>query len=224
MPLISVKNLTLSYENKNVVENMSFDIYKGDYIAVVGENGSGKTTLIKALSVLKDISSGSVESKVKKNERGYLPQQTVADSNFPATVNEVVLSGCIGEKKLFSFYNKKDRLRAKESMIKMGIEHIKNRPYRELSGGQKQRVLLARALCSEKKLILLDEPVSGLDPKASETMYELIGKINRESLISVIMVSHDIDSALKYANKILYIQEDGYFFGTTEEYKRGFLL
>lgn len=224
MPLISVENLTLSYENKDVVKNISFEIEKGDYIAVVGENGSGKTTLIKALAGLKEISSGSVISKVKKNERGYLPQKTVADINFPAIVNEVVLSGCIGEKKIFSFYNKTDHLRAKESMIKMGIENIKNKAYRELSGGQKQRVLLARALCSEKKLLLLDEPVTGLDPSACETMYQLIDEINKENKISVIMVSHDIESAIKYANKILYIKEDGYFFGTTEEYKRGFLI
>lgn len=218
MPLITVKGLYLSYENNQIIENLSFEIEKGDYIAVVGENGSGKTTLIKALLGLKSIEKGKIEYSYKQSKTGYLPQQSQFDKNFPASVIEVVLSGVLNKKGIFSFYNKKDRETAYSNLKKMDMEEYAEKPFSELSGGQKQRVLLARALCATDEIIFLDEPVSGLDPKATEMMYELIAKINREEKITVVMISHDIDESLKYANKILSINEGNTFFGSTEAY------
>ncbi|MGN1340200.1 MAG: metal ABC transporter ATP-binding protein [Oscillospiraceae bacterium] len=217
--LISVDDLTLSYENMTVIRDMSFRVNGGDYLCIVGENGSGKSTLIKALLSLKKPVGGSISFSggLKRNEIGYLPQQTGAQQDFPASVREVVLSGCLNSRGIRPFYSDRERKMAAENMERLGITHLKKRSYRELSGGQQQRVLLARALCATKKLLLLDEPVSGLDPMVTAEMYELISNIN-QSGVTVIMVTHDISAAMKYASHILCLRQDSWFFGTPQQF------
>lgn len=220
MSLISCKNVTLSYENSVVVENLNFQVEAGDYLCIVGENGSGKSTLIKSMLGLKETASGHLHmgDGLKSKEIGYLPQQTTAQKDFPASVHEVVLSGCITSKKRRIFFSSKNRKTALDNMEKLDILELKNKCYRELSGGQQQRVLLARALCATKKMLLLDEPVTGLDPVVTADFYNLVEKVNKELGITVIMVSHDLYSAVNNASHILHLKKNGSFFGTKEEY------
>lgn len=219
MAQLSCKKLCLGYDGHEIVHNLNFSVEKGDYFCIVGENGSGKTTLMKTILGLQPAFKGKVETgnNLKKNGIGYLPQQTQVQRDFPASVWEIVLSGCQNNGKFHPFYNKKDKALAEECIKKMDIEDLKKRCYRELSGGQQQRVLLARALCAASDILLLDEPVTGLDPKATEELYCLIDEINKKYNITIIMISHDIQAAVKYADKILHFGENN-FFGTKEEY------
>lgn len=219
MSLIKTEKLTLSYENMTVIENLSFVVKSGDYLCIVGENGSGKSTLVKALLGLKKPESGSIEfgDGLLQREIGYLPQQTSAQRDFPASVGEVVISGCLNSRGLRPFYSARERGIATENIERLGLAELKNRSYRELSGGQQQRVLLARALCATKKLLLLDEPVTGLDPMVTAELYELISKINKSG-VTIVMVTHDMQSALKYASHTLCLTEREFFFGTTAEF------
>ncbi|MBE6719668.1 MAG: metal ABC transporter ATP-binding protein [Ruminococcaceae bacterium] len=218
MALLRCKELVLGYDSKCVAENITFEVNRGDYLCIVGENGSGKSTLVKTLLGLHRQLSGEITygDGLRKNEIGYLPQQTAVQKDFPASVYEIVLSGCLGKNGFRPFYSKKEKATAHEAMEQMDILSLKNRCYRELSGGQQQRVLLARALCATKRVLLLDEPVSGLDPKVTAEMYELIQKLNSEGT-TVIMISHDIGTAVQYATHILHIGKIN-FFGTKDEY------
>lgn len=221
MSLIKTENLSLSYENMTVIENLSFEVNGGDYLCIVGENGSGKSTLIKALLGLKKPSLGSITfgDGLLQKEIGYLPQQTNAQRDFPASVSEVVISGCLNSRGIRPFYSARERKIAAQNMERLGITELRHRSYRELSGGQQQRVLLARALCATKKLLLLDEPVSGLDPMVTAELYELISEINHSG-VTVIMVTHDMSAALKYAGHILCMRENSCFFGTLSEFRK----
>ena len=218
MALLEVRDLALGYDSQAILENISFQVNSGDYLCIVGENGSGKTTLMKTLLQLQEPLSGEIlrGDGLQKNEIGYLPQQTVVQKDFPASVREIVLSGCQNRMGFRPFYRKEEKALAEENMQRMDILTLADRCYRELSGGQQQRVLLARALCATRKLLLLDEPVSGLDPHVTAEMYSLIGKLNEEGL-TVIMISHDIEAAVRYATHILHIGST-VFFGTKEEY------
>lgn len=221
--LICCENAVLGYDNMIAVNNVTFDLYSGDYLCVVGENGSGKSTLLKGLLGLLPLKSGKItfSQNLKKTDIGYLPQQTNLQKDFPATVKEVVLSGCLNNKGLSPFYSKADKKRAQDNIKKLSIESIQHKSYRELSGGQQQRVLLARALCAANKLILMDEPVTGLDPVVTYDFYKLIKHLNKELGIAVIMVSHDIGCAISSASKILHLNENGtVFFGSTQDYLR----
>lgn len=220
MSLISCKNVYLKYENTSVVEDLSFNVEEGDYLCVVGENGSGKSTLIKSILGLKETASGHLHfgDGLTAKQIGYLPQQTTAQKDFPASVYEVVISGCIGKDKSRFFFSKKQKALAEKNMEKLDILHLKNKCYRELSGGQQQRVLLARALCATDKMILLDEPVTGLDPVVTAEFYSLLKKLNKESGITVIMVSHDLFAAVHNADHILHLKKTNSFFGKTQEY------
>lgn len=222
MALLTCRDVTLGYEGTKVVEGLSFTVNAGDYLCIVGENGSGKSTLMKTVLKLKAPLAGTIETGdgMKQTEIGYLPQQTVVQRDFPASVKEIVLSGCLNRCGLRPYYNVEERALAQRSMERMGIKALAGRCYRELSGGQQQRVLLARALCATGKLLLLDEPVAGLDPKATLDMYSLIEELNRIDGITVIMISHDILSAVHYASHILHIGHRPLFFGTTEDYKK----
>ena len=222
MAQISSKNVYLSYENHSVVEDLNFEVNKGDYLCIVGENGSGKSTLIKSILGLKTTTKGHLHfgDGLKSKEIGYMPQQTTLQKDFPASVYEVVLSGCITAKNGRIFFGKSLKKTAEDNMKKLDIFDIRNKSYRELSGGQQQRVLLARAFCATKSLLLLDEPVTGLDPVATSEFYALIEKINKEFGITVVMVSHDLLSSLKYATHILHISHEPLFFGTKEDYLR----
>jgi len=217
---IECRNADLGYETGIVVRGLNFIIREGDYLCILGENGSGKSTLIKALLGLKPQLSGEIifGESVGKNEIGYLPQQTIVQRDFPASVREIVQSGCMNRCGLRPFYNQEEKKLASDMMKKLEISHLAKRCYRELSGGQQQRVLLARALCATRKMLLLDEPVTGLDPKASNEMYELIAKLNREDNVTIIMVSHDMNAAVKYASHILHIGGKQLFFGEKEAY------
>ena len=220
MELLKCHDLSLGYEGKTVAEHISFTLSEGEYLCIVGENGSGKSTLVKTLLKLQPPLSGSIERLLPKDSAiGYLPQQTPVQKDFPATVEEIVRSGFLARSRLRPFYTKEERALAEEKMERLGITHLKKRCYRELSGGQQQRVLLARALCATGNLLLLDEPVAGLDPKVTAEMYELIAALNREDGLTVIMVSHDISAVLEYATHILHVLHGRAFFGTTEEYR-----
>ena len=216
---IICKNASLGYETGVVVRDLNFIISEGDYLCILGENGSGKSTLIKALLGLKPQLSGEIQfgESIGKNQIGYLPQQTIVQRDFPASVREIVQSGCMNRCGLRPFYTQEEKKIASDMMEKLEITHLAKRCYRELSGGQQQRVLLARALCATRKMLLLDEPVTGLDPKATLEMYELIAKLNSQG-ITVIMVSHDIHAAVKYASHILHIGGRQLFFGEKSEY------
>ncbi len=220
MAQLKCKDVTLGYEGKAVTEHLSFEVNEGDYLCIVGENGAGKSTLIKALLGLKSPMSGSIETGdgLKATEIGYLPQQTEVQKDFPASVKEIVLSGLLSKCSWHPFYSKKQKAFADEQMERMNIKELSGRCYRELSGGQQQRVLLARALCATGKMLLLDEPVAGLDPKVTNEMYELIYRLNKEDKITVIMVSHDIAAAVKYASHILHVSHTPLFFGTKDDY------
>lgn len=218
MAQLTCENVSLGYDNKTILSNLSFSVNSGDYLCIVGENGSGKSTLMRTMLGLQKPMSGEISlgDGLKKGEIGYLPQQTDVQKNFPSSVKEIVLSGCQARAGLRPFYNNQEKEIAANAMKKMRIEEFSKRCYRELSGGQQQRVLLARALCATQKILLLDEPVSGLDPKVTAEMYELISGLNKEC-ITIIMISHDIDVAISEASHILHIC-DKPFFGTKEEY------
>ena len=222
MALIKCENVSIGYEGQTVVKDLDFQIAPGDYLCIVGENGSGKSTLVRSLLGLKNVEKGQIiyGDGLKQTEIGYLPQQTDVQKDFPASVYEVVRSGRLNSRGFHPFYTAVDRKAAVEKMDLLGIRDLARQCFRDLSGGQKQRVLLARALCATKSLLLLDEPVTGLDPIVTGEFYQLIRRINRESGIAVVMVSHDIESAVKDASHILHLQETALFFGTTEKYKR----
>ena len=217
MPLLSFENIAIGYDNNPIVENLSFAVEKGDYLTILGENGAGKSTLLKTmLGLIKPLSGKIVfDAEVKKTDIGYLPQQTVVQRDFPASVWEIVISGCLGRNGLRPFYSKEDKALAEANIKKLGLEELKKRCYRELSGGQQQRVLLARALCASDKILVLDEPVTGLDPKVTVQLYDLIDSLNKEG-ITIIMISHDLQ-ALKHANKVLHLGHQT-FFGSKEDY------
>ena len=221
MAQLICQNLSIGYDGKAILHGLNFSVNEADYLCIVGENGAGKSTLVKTLLGLQPPVKGEIltDDGLKKNEIGYLPQQSPIQKDFPASVREIVLSGCQGRCGARPFYNKREKKLSLQSMEKMQIKNLENCCYRELSGGQQQRVLLARALCATQKMILLDEPVSGLDPNATAQMYTLIEKLNNEDGITVIMISHDITAAVRYASHILHIGSS-IFFGTRDEYTK----
>lgn len=221
MSLIKCENLALAYDGKEVACDINFQVNRNDYLCVVGENGSGKSSLIKAVLGLIKPTQGKISfgDGLKQNEIGYLPQQTAVQKDFPASVSEVVLSGCLNSSKPFTpFYTKEQKKKAHDNMERLQIIEIQNKCYRELSGGQQQRVLLARALCATKSVLLLDEPVTGLDPVVTNDFYKLINKINVDTGITIIMVSHDIKSAIEHSTHILHLQHEQLFYGKTNDY------
>ena len=223
MAQLTCQNLCVGYDVKSVLQDLSFQVFAGDYLCIVGENGSGKSTLMKTILGLQPPISGRILTGdgLRKNEIGYLPQQTQVQKDFPASVREIVLSGCQGRCGSRPFYNREEKKLAADAMEKMQVAPLAKRCYRTLSGGQQQRVLLARALCATQKMLLLDEPVSGLDPKVTAEMYTLIQKLNYEDGITVVMISHDLNAALQYASHILHIG-DRVFFGTKAAYLNEF--
>ena len=224
MSLIRFENVTLGYDGQPVVRNLTFEVGKGDYLCVMGQNGSGKSTMMKALLGFLSPMSGVIKKDPKlKNAIGYLPQQQPAQSDFPASVREVVLSGCQNRKGFFPFYNAKDRALAEEKMELLGIADLSERSFKELSGGQKQRALLARALCAANGLLLLDEPTAALDPAAAEELYGVVKDLQKRGM-TVIMISHDPDRAMLDATHVLHLGQEMLFFGKTEDYDRGAIL
>ena len=218
MKLIELKQVSISYDHGNqAVKNVSFSVESGDYLCIVGENGSGKSTLIKGLLGLQPLQAGTVRfiPPMNRDQIGYLPQKVQVQRDFPASVREVVLSGCL---RRGLFYSRADKQTAAENMQLLNIFQLRDQSYRELSGGQQQRVLLARALCAAGKMLVLDEPVTGLDPVVTQELYALLKKLNRSRDLTIVMVSHDIAAAVQYANKILHMDQTVRFFGTTRDY------
>lgn len=216
---IECQNLTVGYDGRAILKDINFTVNRGDYLCIIGENGAGKTTLLRTLLGLLPPVSGKIlfGDGLERKRCGYLPQQTVIQRDFPASVSEIVLSGCQNRCGLRPFYRKEEKEYVHKMMEKMGIAHLEDKCYRELSGGQQQRTLLARALCATQEMLFLDEPVSGLDPVATEEMYRLIEQINREDHITILMISHDIKAAVAYADHILEIGKQ-IFLGTAQEY------
>ena len=220
MSLITCKNLSLSYESRPVVRDLSFRVEAGDRLYIIGENGSGKSTLIKTILGLRSVDEGSIifDKSLKKNDMGYMPQHNPSQRNFPASVWEVVLSGFCDKMRILPFYSAKEKAIAENNLRLLSISDLKKRSYRELSGGQQQRVLLARALCAADKILVLDEPTAALDPHATAELHQVLLQLNRESGITILTISHDMEAAKKYASHILLLDLDGNFFGTTEEF------
>ena len=224
MSLMAMKDVTIAFEDTVAVDRVSFEVNAGDYLVVVGENGSGKSTLMRAMLGLVKPRSGSIAygDGLVKNRIGYLPQQTAAQRDFPASVEEVVLSGCVNRMGRRCFYNKADRMKAEENMALLDVLKFRKRSYRNLSGGQQQRALLARALCATDAMLLLDEPVTGLDPAAAAEFYDVIRTLNRKYGVAVVMVSHDLGSAMRDASKVLVMNRGMDFFGSVEDYRAKF--
>ncbi len=220
MNLITGKNITLAFENTIVSQNINFELSSGDYLCIVGENGAGKSTLLKAILGLHKQKDGEIiySDNINKNQVGYLPQSSIIQKDFPASVYEVVLSGCINKLGKLHFFNSEHKNLAISNLKKLDILNLKNTSYQNLSGGQKQRVLLARALCATDKLLVLDEPITGLDAKTTMEFYDLIKSLNENDNITVIMISHDLKEATKYASHILHLAKEPLFFGTKEDY------
>ena len=225
MALIGIKNVTIAFEGVVAVENVSLSVKKGEYMVIVGENGSGKSTLVRAMLGLVRPKSGKITygDGLQKNQIGYLPQQTEAQRDFPASVEEVVLSGCVNRMGLRWRFNRTDREKALANMELLDVAKFRKKSYRNLSGGQQQRVLLARALCATDSILLLDEPVTGLDPAAAEEMYEIIRELNKKHGVAIVMVSHDIHGAMRDADKVLVMGRSMNFLGNVEEYRTTYL-
>jgi len=221
-PLLKCEHVDFGYENYDVVKDVTMEICEGDYLCIVGENGSGKSTLMKGLLGLLKPTGGRIvlAEELKKSGIGYLPQQTPAQKDFPATVQEVVISGCLGKRGNRPFYSREERRTADMNMERLGIMGLKKSCYRDLSGGQKQRTLIARALCATDRLLILDEPITGLDPSTTQDFYRVIRHLNREEKVAVLMVSHDIGNIVNQANKILHLKQKVLFYGPVEEYQK----
>lgn len=217
--IIECKNLRIDYDGRPAVEDVTLTIDEGDFLSILGKNGSGKSTLMKAILGLKKTQDGSISYfGTTPNQIGYLPQQTVIQRDFPATVYEVVLSGCLNKSGLWPFYSATQKNIAHSNMKKLGVLDISKKSYRALSGGQQQRVLLARALCATEKMLLLDEPVTGLDPVAQTDFYQILQHLNQKHGITILMITHDVNNALAYSNKILELNCKVAFFGTRDDY------
>lgn len=218
MTVIQCCDLSLGYEGKCVLSHLELSVQEGDYLAIVGENGAGKSTLLRGILGLIRPTGGHIHFHLPPSQVGYLPQQTPIQRDFPASVTEVVLSGLLAAKGFAPFYSRADREKAMEKLRLLGAENLAGRCYRELSGGQQQRVLLARALCAAGELLILDEPVTGLDPAAAQELYRTLDYLNKKEGIAIVTVTHDIRSALRYATHILHAGHGTYFFGTAAEY------
>ena len=218
--LIVGKDISLGYEGQSVLTHLDLTIRAGDYLCIVGDNGSGKSTLLRGLLGLLPPQSGEIwrAPELQKGAVGYLPQQTKAQKDFPATVFEVVLSGFLNRKGMHFFYSAAQKSEALMNMGKLGILELKDACYRDLSGGQQQRVLLARALCAASRLLILDEPITGLDPAAAQDLYKTLTYLNRKEGMAVVMVTHDLKAALRSARTVLHIGRTGYFLGTPADY------
>lgn len=219
-PLIQCTGAGFGYEHIDAVSDVTMEILPGDYIGVVGENGAGKSTFIKGLLGLLKPTSGSISmaEELKRTGVGYLPQQTAAQKDFPATVWEVVLSGTLSRAGYRPFYSREEKELARMNMEKLGIEDLKKKCFRDLSGGQKQRVLIARALCATEKLLILDEPITGLDPAAAQDLYKTLSYLNQKEGMAVVMVTHDLKAALHSARTVLHIGRSSFFLGTVDAY------
>lgn len=222
MKLMEFKNLVIGYEHKAIIKNINLTIDEGDYVCVFGDNGVGKSTFLKTLLGLLPPLNGDIifDEKLNKKMIGYLPQKIEVKSEFPAAALEVVLSGCVSRLGFRPFYRKSDKELAKKNMDLLGVTPLAQKPFRELSGGQQQRILLARALCATDKLLVLDEPFTGLDQTTTSKLHEVLDKINKEKGVTIIVVSHFMEDIVHHANKVVHLEKDNVFCGTPLEYEQ----
>lgn len=216
--LISVDKLSLGYGKNIVIKELSFEIKEGDFICIVGPNGAGKTTLVRGILGLIPVRSGKINYYMDRTQIGYMPQETMVDSSFPASVLEISLSGSLNNR--CNFYNNNVKKQALSTLKLLGIINLQQASFSELSGGQRQKVLLARALMATRKILILDEPSNNLDQKSKKELYETISRLNREREITIVMITHDLDHDNLIGDRILALHDKDYFFGTTAEYVR----
>lgn len=222
MELMRCENVSFAYEGRNILENLSFSLKRGELLAIVGENGSGKTTLVKGILGLKKPSAGKIlfHEDFQRSEIGYLAQSSNIQREFPAKAFEVVLSGRLNSLGFRAFYSKKDKSIALENMRKLNVEKLRNEAFSGLSGGQRQRVLLARALCATENMLILDEPEASLDPIVTKELMEIVRNIKDETDVSIVMVSHNLKNSVNIADKVLHLNGGDSFFGDVEDYKK----
>ena len=219
MSFIEVSHLSLGYDHQIVISNLSFSIEQGDFVCIVGPNGAGKSTLIKGiLGLLKPMSGEVLYHGLKQNFIGYMPQESKIDKHFPASVEEIVLSGTLNQSRSFSFYSKEDRKRVEEVLNLLGIASLKNAHFPDLSGGQRQKVLLARSLCASTKLLILDEPSNNLDSTSKQELYQILKSLNQNKGMTILMITHDLDHHNLIGNKILSLEKNNYFYGSVEDF------
>lgn len=225
MKLIECSNIALQYEARDVVSDLSFSIEQGSFLCIVGENGSGKSTLLKALLGLIKPRNGKITfaKGFSRRQIGYLPQRTEVQQDFPASVEEVVHAGLLNRKKKGFFFKKEEKDIASQVMEQLELTEMRKACFRELSGGQQQRVLLARALTAADGMLLLDEPATGLDPLVTAELYRIIKEKNKEGM-TVVMVTHDLETALHMGDTVLHLDDDRSFFGSTADYLRSDLF
>lgn len=222
--MLQCSHLTLGYEGSEVIKDLSFKVKQGDFLLIVGGNGSGKSTLLKGILGLLRPKSGVCDfSGMKATEIGYLPQQTPIRKDFPASVSEVAITGCLNRHRMSPFYGREEKAHVSSMLQKLGIYELRNKPFAQLSGGQRQRVLLCRAMLATSKLLVLDEPAAGLDPASAAQMYELLHQMNTEENVTIMMISHDIREGLKYCSRILHLDGEAHFFENVEEYQNTLL-
>lgn len=219
MSFIEVSHLSLGYDHQIVISNLSFSIEQGDFVCIVGPNGAGKSTLIKGiLGLLKPMSGEVLYHGLKQNFIGYMPQESKIDKHFPASVEEIVLSGTLNQSRTFSFYSKEDRKRVDGVLNLLGIASLKNAHFPDLSGGQRQKVLLARSLCASTKLLILDEPSNNLDSTSKQELYQILKSLNQNKGMTILMITHDLDHHNLIGNKILSLEKNNYFYGSVEDF------
>ena len=215
--MIKLENLTIGYDNQIILKDVNLSINEGEYVCILGANGSGKSTLLKTvLGLIKPLTGKIIIDK--KTSIGYVPQAKMLQQDFPATVNEIVMSGCLKKMKWRPFYTKKERDLANKNMKLLQISSLKNKSFSELSGGQQQRALIARALCATNKVLFLDEPFTALDGYGALKLYGILKKLNRDEHVTIVVISHDVDTILRYASHVIHVDETIVFDGTKEEY------
>lgn len=215
--MIKLENLTIGYDNQIILKDVNLSINEGEYVCILGANGSGKSTLLKTvLGLIKPLTGKIIIDK--KTSIGYVPQAKMLQQDFPATVNEIVMSGCLKKMKWRPFYTKKERDLANKNMKLLQISSLKNKSFSELSGGQQQRALIARALCATNKVLFLDEPFTALDGYGALKLYGILKKLNRDEHVTIVVISHDVDTILRYANHVIHVDETIVFDGTKEDY------
>ena len=226
MSQIECKNMSIGYSNKTILRNLNFEINQGEYIFILGDNGVGKTTLLKTLLGLIPPLKGDIiyDQSVKKTSIGYIPQKSKIQQEFPASVYEIVISGCVNNLKWKPFYTKKDKEQVATAMKLLNITHLARRPFRELSGGQQQRVLLARAFCATDKILVLDEPFVGLDNYSTNQLQKSLTRINKELGVTIVIVSHYVEESLKMCNKVIVLSENNTYTCLPSEYRSGSLV
>lgn len=210
MSIVSIKNLSFSYDKQIVLENIDLNIEDKDFLAIIGPNGGGKSTLLKLILGMNKIQQGVIKvlneiPSKNLSKIGYVPQNTNINTDFPIKVIEVVLMGHVGGKRPFIGYGKEEISCAMGALAQVGMQDFAHKKIGSLSGGQRQRVMIARALCAHPKVLLLDEPTASIDVEGQKKIYDLLKELNKT--ITVVVVSHDISVILGYAKKVAHINK-----------------